>query len=311
MAKQLTQQEGVTQIPVAGTVPSKFNARHDAGEISDLVVSVVLDGVIEPVIARPAGSGYEVIIGSRRLAAAKKAGLKTIPAIVKSMADDEALALSLVENIQRDNLSETDQAKGYNTLHGLNPKKWTQEAFAKRIQKNKFWVSRLLTAYSCMIQLQKAGVIKGMANYPTDEERVQDMAPITHLARIEETVNSMVKGGNITEKEALEKRVELAKAALPLPQAQAFKVIDRVKKAPERPVSEIMEEVQSGVGPLRPAESTWHSKTGRSDAGADDELMRKTSVETVLGLIEARTLYCPKHPKEGCSLAWSCGTPFV
>ena len=72
-----------------------------------------------------------------------------------------------------------------------------------------------------------------------------------------------------------------------------------------------MVEVQSGVGPLRHDESSWHSKTGRSDAGADDELMRKTGVETVLGLIDARTLYCPKHPKEGCSLAWSCGTPFV
>ena len=301
-AKQLTASREVTQIPVSGTTVSRFNARQEAGDISGLVVSVILtEGLLEPVVARPvsSGSGYEVIIGSRRLAAAKKAGLKSIPAVVQPMNDDEALIKSVIENVQRSNLSEEDTARAYLTLHDLRPKLWTQEAFAKWIGKSQQYVAKLLGAYHTLVKLEKAGVVKGMASYPTEEERTQDIAPLTHLARIDETVNSMVRSGAINEKEADEKRIEIARETLSLPSGEAFKVIDRVKRAPEKPLSEVKEEVLSGINPERRAEPAR-----QTDLRVDQELMRKTSVETVLSLIEARTLF---HPKDrDARLYWYC-----
>lgn len=249
------------EIPVAGTVISKFNARQNPGDVSEMVVSEVLVGVLEPVLARPAGSGYEVVVGSRRFAAAKKAGRKTIPAIIKEMTDDQALVESVIENLQRNELSEEEVAKAYLNLHEMKPKQWTQEAFGKWIGKPQQYVSRLLEAYASYVKLKEAGVVKAMTTYPTDEERVQDVAPTTHLARIEQTVKSMVKSGAIkTEKEADEKRVEIAKVVLNLPTDEAFKVIDRVKRAPEKPIEEIREEVLNSKPEHQPGSPTRQNK---------------------------------------------------
>jgi ParB/RepB/Spo0J family partition protein len=243
---QLTQ---IEQIPIAQTKVSKFNVRRDIGDIAELVLSVRSVGVLEPVVARPVGKGFEVIIGSRRLAAARKAGLKTIPAIVRKLDDDEAILESLVENLQRGDLTEEEMAIAYQTLHKFDPKRWNLEKFGQRIGKSTGWVSTMLSAFQSLKKLEEAGLVKGMASYPNEDERKRGIAPTTHLVRIEGAVKSLTKSGAISEEEVDEKRVEIAKATLGLSQDDALRVIDRVKMYPEKKISEVKEEaLAEGVG---------------------------------------------------------------
>lgn len=238
MSQELT----ARRIPIARLKVSKFNIRRNVGDISELVLSMKSVGVLEPIIARPIGKEFEVIIGSRRFAAARKAGLKSIPVIVKEMSDDEAIVESLTENLQRGDLTEEEIVAAYNFLHDFDPKRWTQEAFGERLGKSQQWLGSLTAAYQSLVKLRQAGIIKGMASHPREEERELGIAPVTHLTRIEEAIRSVVASGALSKKEAEKKRVELAKAVLDLPQEDALKVIDRFKMYPERSVAQIKEE---------------------------------------------------------------------
>ena len=122
-----SQQVTVRNIPIGQLDISKFNVRKRVGDLSELILSVRSVGVLEPVIARPVGKNFEIIIGSRRFAAAKKAGLKTLPTIVKTLSDDEALVESLTENLQRGDLEEEEIVGAYNMLHAFDHKRWSGE----------------------------------------------------------------------------------------------------------------------------------------------------------------------------------------
>src|SRR5215216_4852393 len=91
-------------IPLEKLKISKQNARKDVGDISELAQSISEKGVLEPILARPENGKIGVVMGSRRYAAAKQAKQHNIPTIVREMDDDEALEISLVENLQRSNL---------------------------------------------------------------------------------------------------------------------------------------------------------------------------------------------------------------
>jgi ParB/RepB/Spo0J family partition protein len=243
----MSQQIAVQNLPISRVKPSKLNVRKELGDISELVLSIKSVGVLEPVIARPIGKEFEVIIGSRRLAAAKKAGLKTVPAIIRKLSDEEAIVESLTENLQRGDLSEEEIVAAYNTLHGFDEKKWTQDAFAKRMGKSQAWVASLLAAYRLLITLKKAGVAKGMTSHPVEEEKQRGIAPVDHLRRIEEGVGSIVRSGAITEQEGVKKRIEMAKETLDLPQEDLIRVINRAKMYPEKPVEKLKEEALGGI----------------------------------------------------------------
>lgn len=124
----------VVQIPVELVDPSPYQARtvFDPEEISALAVSILQNGLLQPVSVRPTGEGrYQLIAGERRLRACRQAGLTTIPAIIASYGDQQAAALSLLENIQRSQLNPFDAARGIReviTLWGC-----TQAQAAKRL----------------------------------------------------------------------------------------------------------------------------------------------------------------------------------
>ncbi len=243
----MAQTTQILQIPIARLRISKFNARRSVGDISELAASIRAVGVLEPILVRPAGKQFEVIIGSRRFAASKKVGLKSVPSIVKKLTDDQALVESLSENVQRGDLSEEEIVRAYEILRKFDPKRWTQEAFAKRVGKSQQWISGLLSAYQLLVKLEKVGVAKGMTAHPREEEKERGIAPIEHLRRIEEGVRTMVRTGALSEREAERKRVELAKGTLDLPQEDLARVIDRVKMYPEKPVERVKEEALGGV----------------------------------------------------------------
>lgn len=113
-------------------------------EINELAISIKESGLIQPIILRRTDEedGYEIIAGERRFRASQVAGFDTIPAIVKKINNHEALELAIVENVQRSDLTLTEEAVGYQRL--IDEFSYTQEHVSKRIGKSRSHVTNLL-----------------------------------------------------------------------------------------------------------------------------------------------------------------------
>ena len=124
--------------------PGKYQPRRnfDNTELEELSASIKANGVIQPVIIRKIGDGYELIAGERRFRASKMAGLKSIPAIVRNFSDQEALAISLIENIQRKDLNVIEESKGYKRL--IDEFKLTHEDLARITSRSRSHITNIL-----------------------------------------------------------------------------------------------------------------------------------------------------------------------
>jgi ParB/RepB/Spo0J family partition protein len=110
-------------------------------DIDELASSIKAKGLLEPIMVRPVDKGFEVIHGERRFQACKKAGLKTVPAIVRDVSEKEAYELALIENVQRANLTPIEEATAFERLQGAGHK---QGAIAKMIGKDRSYVAQKL-----------------------------------------------------------------------------------------------------------------------------------------------------------------------
>jgi ParB family transcriptional regulator, chromosome partitioning protein len=125
--------------------PGKYQprTRMDDAALDDLAASIREHGVMQPILVRPVDGGrFEIVAGERRWRAAKRAGLSEVPALVKAVPDQSALALALIENIQREDLNPLEQANGIHRLieeFGL-----THEAAAKAVGRSRSAVTNLL-----------------------------------------------------------------------------------------------------------------------------------------------------------------------
>ena len=137
---------GGTEVPVGEVDPNPYQPRtlFDDESIQELASSIRATGVLQPVIVRRvAGSGrYQLVTGERRLRAAKIADIKRIPAIIRAVDDQEMMELSLIENIQRENLNPMEEARAFNTLAeklGL-----THDQISQRVGKQRVSVTNSL-----------------------------------------------------------------------------------------------------------------------------------------------------------------------
>ena len=110
------------EVPLAKIVPNPNQPRRDFDEekLAELADSIKKNGLIQPIVVRKHGIGYEIIAGERWYQASKRAGLERVPVIVKDVDDAEMYRLALIENIQRDDLNTIEEAKGYKTLIAMN-----------------------------------------------------------------------------------------------------------------------------------------------------------------------------------------------
>lgn len=133
--------------------------RIDDAALQELKASIQRQGVIEPVIVRPIAHGtYELVAGERRLRASQQLGMSEVPSIIKTLSDKEALECSLVENLQREELSPMDEAKGYEKL--LSELGYTQEQIAEAVGKDRATVANVLRLLSLPEDIQQ-GVGEG------------------------------------------------------------------------------------------------------------------------------------------------------
>ncbi len=141
---QLASEGGVYEVPVNKVVASPWQPRSNFGAeaLSELVDSVKIHGVLQPLLVREVGKKFELIAGERRLRAAQAALLKKVPILVIEASDEKALEIALIENLQREDLNPIEEAEGYALLQ----KKFnlTQEMVAKQVGKARASVANSL-----------------------------------------------------------------------------------------------------------------------------------------------------------------------
>jgi ParB family chromosome partitioning protein len=136
----------VARLPIEKIQANKQNPRSifSEDELVDLANSIREKGIVQPIIVREIDSAgsYEVIAGERRWRAAQIAQLDNIPAIIKTLSDDDALEIAIIENVQRSNLSPVDEAAGYQRL--IDIYNYTQEDLAQVIGKSRSYIANIL-----------------------------------------------------------------------------------------------------------------------------------------------------------------------
>jgi ParB family transcriptional regulator, chromosome partitioning protein len=131
-------------LPISSVRPNPFQPRSGIDEtaLAELSASIEVSGLLQPIVVRPRGSGYELIAGERRWRAVERLGWPTIPAVVRDADDQTLLTLALIENLQRNDLSPIDEAQGYRRL--MEEFEVPQAEVARLVARNRATVANLL-----------------------------------------------------------------------------------------------------------------------------------------------------------------------
>ena len=147
----------VSLIPIENIQANKQNPRSvfSEEELIDLSNSIKEKGIVQPIIVRRREneSSYEVIAGERRWRAAQIAQLDKIPAIIKTLSDDDALEIAIIENVQRSNLNPIDEASGYKRLIDIYD--YTQEDLSNVIGKSRSYIANILRLTNLPLKVQE------------------------------------------------------------------------------------------------------------------------------------------------------------
>lgn len=147
-------------------------------ELSDLADSIKQVGILQPIVVRPEGDGYEIVAGERRFQAACKLGLETVPVVVRSIDQNESLELALIENIQRSDLNSIEEARAYREV--MERAGLTQEQLAKRLSKSRSSIANALRLLDLPEEVQQmvfqgkltAGHARAILGVPSADKRI-------------------------------------------------------------------------------------------------------------------------------------------
>lgn len=136
--ERTVEQLPLNELSVSAYQPRK---RFNPESVAELARSVAQKGVLQPLLVRPSGDGYEIVAGERRFRAAQQVGLSTVPVVVKTLSDRETLEIALIENVQREDLSAVEEARAFKQLltFGLS-----QEEVAEAVGKSRSAVANTL-----------------------------------------------------------------------------------------------------------------------------------------------------------------------
>lgn len=203
-------QEHVLQIPIAQIKTNKYQPRvsFTPEKLNELIESIREKGVVQPVLVRKTQDGYELIAGERRLRAVANLGIEKIPAIVKNVTDVDMLEISLIENIQREELNPIEEAHAFQRF--ITDFSFTQEKIAKVLAKDRSTIANTLRLLGLPKKIQDfisrntitAGHAKAILGLPseTDQLRVCNLV-IKKSLSVRET-ESIVSRRSFGEKKA-------------------------------------------------------------------------------------------------------------
>jgi ParB family chromosome partitioning protein len=149
-------------IPLGQIHESKTNPRRqfDQAKLAELADNIRQHGVLQPVLVRPLANGetelYELVAGARRFRASQLAKRETIPATVRELTDAQCLELQLIENLQRADVHELDEARGYAALMQLQPETYSVETLSQKIGRSEKYVYARLRLMHLIEELQEA-----------------------------------------------------------------------------------------------------------------------------------------------------------
>jgi len=130
-------------IPIEDLEPNPGQPRQEIGDLTELVASIRENGILEPVLVRPAGGRFQIIAGERRYRAAVEIGLADVPCVVRDASDAEVMELALVENLQRKDLNAYEEADGLKAL--AETFGYTHEKMAKKLGKSRTSITETLS----------------------------------------------------------------------------------------------------------------------------------------------------------------------
>lgn len=136
--------EPVHTLPIDKIESNPYQPRKyfDSEKMKELIASIREHGIIQPIVVRKTGAGYQIVAGERRWRAAKEIGLVDLPAVIREFSDREVMEIALIENLQREDLSPIEEAQAYKSL--IENFNLTQENLAKRLGKSRSTITNTL-----------------------------------------------------------------------------------------------------------------------------------------------------------------------
>lgn len=194
--------------------PNRYQPRRHfaVDELDELAESIRNQGIIQPLLVRSADVGYELVAGERRLRAATQAGLDRVPVVVKDVSDSKMLEISLVENIQRENLNPMEEAEAYHRL--ITEFDLTQDQAAERVGKSRSAVANFLRLRQLPDPI-KATILEGGLSMGHARALLGADTPAKQQAAWREV---MAKKLSVRDTEALIKRINAGKKPVRSPE---------------------------------------------------------------------------------------------
>jgi len=200
---------GPQQLPIERLQPGRYQprTRMDADALAELADSIRAQGVIQPILVRPAGGDrYEIIAGERRFRAAQMAGLAEVPVTVRDVPDEAALAMALIENIQRENLNPLEEAQGVQRL--VREFDFTHEQAAAAIGRSRSATSNLLRLLNLAAPVQEM-LMEGRL----DMGHARALLAVDAATQVQLGHQVVLKGLSVREAEALVARTQRAQSS--------------------------------------------------------------------------------------------------
>lgn len=206
--------EGAVSIKISEIEPNRDQPRKefDSEALAELAESISQHGVLQPLLLRPLVSGgYRIVAGERRWRASRMAGLSEVPAVIREMTDAEEMLFALIENLQREDLTPLEEARGYRTL--IESQDFTQEEVSKTVGKSRPAVTNALRLLNLpediQEMLERGEITAGHARTLLSFKNEDDMRVAAEKAK---------QGASVRELEAFAKKCNERKEAQPKPQ---------------------------------------------------------------------------------------------
>ena len=186
MENDTEDRNSTVKLKITEIEPNREQPRSDFDEtaLAELADSISEHGLLQPLLVRPlSGGGYQIVAGERRWRACRMAGVKEIPAIIRELGDSEVMQLALIENLQREDLSVIEEAKGYKAL--IEKYDFTQDEVSKSVGKSRPVITnalRILNLPESVLQMVSNGSISsGHARTLLSFDREEDIIKTAEL----------------------------------------------------------------------------------------------------------------------------------
>jgi len=224
--------ERITIVELRNIQPNRLNPRLDINieRLNELTESIRNVGLVQPLVVRPVGDHYEVVVGERRYRACQQAGLEKVPVIIKDYSNDQVIELNLIENVQREDLSAVEKGKSCKLLMEKYPNRYPNvKVLGEKLGVSSTSIDAWLKLVSAPLEIQRMITPAEKIGVPRAKGKIDYDTAVSITRRIKEP----------------ERQIEVAReiAKRPIYRRTAREVIARVAKEPEKPVEKVIQEV--------------------------------------------------------------------